>query len=682
MSDILREEALERLLQGMKKHSSLDRKFAGMLLTVIKKYLDEMNLVRGKFKIDMRFFDWFIKDMDLKNRSETKEENTLYKNFNRLKKFGLIHQRSAVFFPKSLTLVSINPNHFSLQAADLSKMDTFIEAREKVMNHIEDSQNLLQALYIYLRLFCIKPFSKSELEEIDLANVLLLPTGKAIILLKQQLLFENATDNGMYRLIVLDTYASKVISRIREDKTEGSLFDMEDYEVRITEFRKNYLPDISMHMLKHLNKCFYLFSTSPLELTCKAKVVPTVELTLSEVDALYPGIVPPEMMEVEKKRISTIFAKNKVMPETGKAEDFEEDIADMEFLMALLRKKGNQATQDEIRDAQKEIEEYLDYNRSMHSELIYVYILYLLNFLYHRKLKLSTVKNYITSLNKHLFRNIKDLSDIQTHELQSISKRLEMMNYKGATVRFIYNQIRKFFKFHRRTHPEFADISMLFYPKSMVFDHEVDRVLNDLEEKYIQTHQLQRIGSKHYFKILQYKALVLLGYYFGLRRNEARSRLVEDIYYYGNTFYMDVNRKGLKKIKLNLKTRSSKRRVKAVIDNPAHLDLLKEWLSLRKGMDKRSPFLFLDTSKSGGLLTRVINESVFDEINASIQEVTQRYCTYHSLRHSFATYRFAQVMESQNETPYALMELSMQLGHETPDTTLSSYVHSRLFEIF
>jgi len=681
MSQVEREAALGMLVEGMKRHPSLDTKFKRMLTAVMRNHLDDMKLVRGKFKIDITFFSWFIEDMKLKESARPKEENQLYKNFNRLKKFGLVHQRSASFFPKNLTLISINPNHFSLMAGDLSQLDKVIEAREKVFEKLKNTDEILSLLYIYLRLFYIRPFSKSELVEIDMRRVIFLPTGKAIIVLKQQLLYGNAEDKGMYRLVSLDETASEAFFQLRESQTGVRLFDEKDFEEDVGMFRKIYLPEVNMHLLKHLNKNFYIFHTSPLELTYKAKVIPTVEMTLSEIDAIYPGVVSDELMEVERLRIETVFTKSTLAQKNKKQKDATEDIEDMEYLIELLRTKGNQTTQDAIRAAQKEIDEYLLYNKSLHSELIYKYILYLLKFLYHRKLKLSTVRNYITSLNKHLFRNIEDLSNIKTHELQAISRRLEIMNYKGATVRFIYNRIRKFFRFHLREHPEFADISLLFYPKSMVFISEIDKILEDLEKEYIAKNKVQRMTQKHQFKLLQHKVLILLGYYFGLRRNEARSRLVGDIYHYDKTFYVDVNREGLKKINLNLKTRSSKRRVMAVIDNSAHRELFEEWLRIRMGLNKRSPFLFLDVSDSGTVLNRVIDESVFDMINASIRKVTRRYCTYHSLRHSFATYRFADIVKKNGQTPYALLELSMQLGHETPDTTLSSYIHANVLEI-
>lgn len=46
----------------------------------------------------------------------------------------------------------------------------------------------------------------------------------------------------------------------------------------------------------------------------------------------------------------------------------------------------------------------------------------------------------------------------------------------------------------------------------------------------------------------------------GTRKNELRSRLIDDVSLFGNKLVIDVNYKGLSKIKLKLKTRSAKKK--------------------------------------------------------------------------------------------------------------------------
>ncbi len=276
---------------------------------------------------------------------------------------------------------------------------------------------------------------------------------------------------------------------------------------------------------------------------------------------------------------------------------------------------------------------------------------------------------------------VEDLSDIKQHELTAISQRLEVMQYKNASVKAVYKNIRRFFKHHKKKYPELMDISSLYYPKSLVFRHELDEILEQVELRYKQKYKVKKMGETIKFHILQRKVLVLFCFYFGLRKSEMRSRLLEDFYHYGDDFYMDVNREGLKKINRKLKTKQSKRRVHATITDKKHRQIIDEWLRLRGKTGSAYAFLFLAKGSTNNILQSAIEENVFDSLTEDIKEITGRYCTYHSLRHSFATYKVKEMLDKGVKTPYALLELAIQMGHQTPDTTLSAYVHAEVLEL-
>lgn len=202
-----------------------------------------------------------------------------------------------------------------------------------------------------------------------------------------------------------------------------------------------------------------------------------------------------------------------------------------------------------------------------------------------------------------------------------------------------------------------------------------------MEVAYKENNKVKSEGSIVKFHILQRKVLVIFGFYFGLRKTEMKSRLREDFYHYGDDFYIDVNSKGLRKIKRKLKTTQSKRRVHAVITDIAHRKIIDEWIHLRNQLEEDKEFLFLAKGASNNILQSAIDENVFDEITQVIKGKTGRYCTYHSLRHSFATYRIKDIIDKGVKTPYALLELAIQMGHQTPDTTLGAYVHGDIVEL-
>ena len=84
--------------------------------------------------------------------------------------------------------------------------------------------------------------------------------------------------------------------------------------------------------------------------------------------------------------------------------------------------------------------------------------------------------------------------------------------------------------------------------------------------------------------------------------------------------------------------------------------------------------MFLEVSNNK-IYSKLTSENIIDEINKHIKNITSRYCTFHSLRHSFATYKVDEILKHSTNNPYDLIELSMIMGHETPKITLNSYVH-------
>ena len=685
MSDISREEILQQLKDRIKKHPSIDAHFRKSFIGVIGKHINEMLVINKIFKIDTKFLLWFVKDLKLNKNIDTKKEKQYYRNFLRLKKFALVHKRSTVFFPKSLILCSINPNHSSLIDGDISRLDNYAKAREYIIKALAQEKNIREMIYVYLRFFHIYLLSASILSGIKKSDIIILPNRRVVLCLWEKFSFDVSEGRGMYRLILLDAMISKYIYQISFTMGHHDLLFIEDsYEKYMRAFMLRYMEGFSISMIKQLNRNFYLFRSTPIQVTVESKMESTVQLTLSELVALFPNepFLSVEKVEMEKRLISQVFDKNRTPQISEKKVDNSQKpiygLDDMEMLMKLIKKKGTQYTQREVTDATLEIERYLTEVDNIHEELIYSYVLHLLAFLRQRRLALSSVRNYLLLLNKHLFKMVINLANLQTEELSSISSRLELMQYKHNSVKAIYKIIKRFFKFHRAKYPELMDITILSYPKSMIFRSEIDLILDKIEKNYIEQYSIKKKAKKARLQILQRKVLVLFGFYFGLRRNEARTREYQDFYHYGETYYIDVNNSGMRKAKISLKSTQSKRRVSAVIDTPMHLEIIYEWEVLRGEVSRGASFLFLRAGSSGVVTKKVIEESVFEEINSAIKEVTGRYCSFHSLRHSFATYHYEAIVKKGKKTPYGMMELAIMMGHQTPQTTLSAYIHADL----
>jgi len=117
------------------------------------------------------------------------------------------------------------------------------------------------------------------------------------------------------------------------------------------------------------------------------------------------------------------------------------------------------------------------------------------------------------------------------------------------------------------------------------------------------------------------------------------------------------------------------------IADEKHFSIVKNLLEARKKIKNKSPFLFLDISDDNVIRSKVIDDKVFDEITQILQSFTSRYVSFHSLRHSYASYEVKKIIDSTNSNPQQLLDLAVRMGHEAPDITLKVYVHRSILEI-
>ena len=186
---------LKQLIKNkLKNKSSIDSEFKKVLISTIKKNIENIEVVAKKIKIDTKFYIIFIKHNNLDKINDIKRDNIYYKSFLQLKKHNLIHKSSSGFFPKNLKLVSINPNPKSFLLSDFSILDKFKEFKDTLVSNLEANQNTLQNLYIYLRFLHNPVFSFRQLAKIELEDIISLDEEKSILIIYENLL-ENDTLN-------------------------------------------------------------------------------------------------------------------------------------------------------------------------------------------------------------------------------------------------------------------------------------------------------------------------------------------------------------------------------------------------------------------------------------------------------------------------------------------------------
>lgn len=673
------------------KHPSISGLFKNLLLMGLKSEQETVKIVAGQFKLDIQFLKVFIDlaNQQLKPKSDaehTKYDKMLYREFKHLKKFELIHKSSVAYLPRNLVLVSINPNHNALLSKSYSKLDKLdkaITAYEAHCSLERDDANVLQQIYGYLRLFHIIPFTLSVLEKICWKDFVFTPSGMVVLVIYEESFLASGVEAKgpkPYKTVLLDEFVSGLFEKacvISSGVDEVVFKNINKYEKNMNVNRsKSSIQDISIGELRQLTKIRYMYLNSPFALTLRTGTVTPVQLSLADIEAMFSGTVSQKLMKDEIKRIQSALARPAPLNPDDEM-DWQVitfDIYELNEFIALLRHKDNTPPKELFENALFELRKALKFSDSPHLEMIYEYLIYVINLVQRRRIRLSTAKNYIWLLNKHLFGMIEDFYAIKEHEVFRISNRLDNREYKNTSVKKIKAQINRFFKFYSKKGIT-IDVAGSFYPKSLVFRNEIDGIIDGIEENYKPWKNIQRIGKQHKLYLNQLKVIVLLGFYCGVRLKEVSTLLLKDIYLYGNSLHLDINSKGIKRTGFKLKTISSKRRIDVVIENQQHLKIIAEFLEMRTHLDKKSNFLFVELSEYNGFLNKSINVSSFEYINEIIQSVTKRYCTYHSLRHSFATYQCQRFFPNGSSYPYELLELSDKIGHRTPDTTVQSYVH-------
>lgn len=428
------------------------------------------------------------------------------------------------------------------------------------------------------------------------------------------------------------------------------------------------------------------YENSPLYNQIFSKKIKTVRLTISEIQSIIPKVkIPLHILENEKQILQRVinnknesYDENDAININNDGEDLESSfkLSQVESIIGFLKSKDNIISKSIPIKVIGDLKWFNKIDKTEHTNIVVNYLVYLFDLLRNKKLAPSTVRGYVRTLNQHLFSKVKNLNDIQTNEYENINKRLSSGKYASTTKKSAIGIIRRFFKYYKKKFNN--DILLSFsYPKSLILDFEIELILAKIKENYISENKVNRIGIKSQYDILQHQVMLLLGFYSGMRKNELRSRLYEDFIIINNKIQIDVNNKGLRFQKLKLKTGSSRRKIEFELPSK-FMDLVHRFENIRKELDIKSKYLFVQKSSSGTLTQKIINESSVDLITKTIKEVTKRYCSFHSLRHSFVTYNIKEFIFDVSDNPYDLLELSIKTGHVTPETTLASYTHADL----
>jgi len=672
------ENAIQILKENMKKKSRvLPSALRGSLISLLKKNGDLVTVKGKKIILTTQFYPIWVKEHKLNNETEMVDSKH-YKFFQKLRKYGYIHTSSS-YFPKKLALISLNPTLPSVFKGNMKHINNHSKGRKSLYQSSDSSQNIIDA-YIDLRLYQTFMLTDKEIEAIETSNIILINKHSAYVYIEDKGLFDNI-DIPPYRLLPIS--GENLIEILNHHKycevpNPFSNIDMKD---EMDNHKNIYYKNMSFQDIRMSAKNNILMSLSPLETILKTSRKVMSSATIAELHSLFPSIdIAEHLMSLEKKRIANALNRTKDIDNEENFIDSSFSLDEFNYFNELLKTKNDSNFMKKLEPTKRELLQYKNSKTAeMHGVLISKYIAYLLETIKDdkkiRKIEIETFKNYYSLLKKHLFKNIEDLSRVQTHEINEILQNLAVNRYADASISKVKSLIFDFFRFHGEKHNTIP-MDLASYPKSLVLEHEINLILTDIDNMYDKRGQ----GAATGYQRLRDKVIVLIARYTGLRKSELRSRLMKDIYIYENELCIDVNIEGLRKLDLRLKTGSAKRRVCTKITNNDHLEIIIKYMEVRKKVRNKNPFLFLHINAHNKIKSKVVKEDIFNQIGKVIQRVTGRYTSFHSLRHTFATYAVRDILLCKEVNPYKMIDLAVKMGHTSPEITLKKYVHRSVIE--
>ena len=668
-------QLIENLDNAMQR-KKLPKALRDTLLQTFNKHPDTIIVKAKKLFLTKDFYESHIKMHNL-DSANYKKNSLQYNFFLKLKKYALVHPKSS-YYSKKLSLISINPNPTFVYNVSLSNVDLFLDAKESLYHPKENTIN--QQAYNDLRLFQAMPLSAKEILKIDLKKIIFLNSDTALLYFRNKSFMASSTLS--YYLIKVSGKFLVEFLKLQKEKNIDYPFTDGSYEENFQVFKEKNFGKLHISYIKMLGQNACIYDTTPIHTVLKTSRNVISKLNISEINHLYPGAVPPHLLELEDTHIEKSLKRPSIDDIDEESEPSFFSLQEFEQLETLRKIPLHEKTLF-MKQIPKTITELDTYLKSQccnkHHQYIVQYIMFLIERTEKKhEIRMSTFKGYLGLLDKHLFKKVSNLEDIQEYELQNIFDNLYRLQYKQKSIRKIRGLISSFFSYHAKTHSiNLMDLST--YPKSLVFTDEIDPILEQIKAEEKEKHA--RLGRRSRFAILQKQALVLLAFYTGSRKNELRSRLLSDLFYAEDKskFFLDINTDGMKKLKLRLKTSSAKRRISFEIDNLLHLKIIMRFLKYRKRIKNKSPYLFLHIKKeSNQIKSKVVKESIFDELTTIIQNITKRYTSFHSLRHSYASYEALKILNNPDANIYSFIDLSTKMGHESPEITFKVYIHATL----
>ena len=659
----------------------------------------------NKFILKQDFYI-YMSEFEVFKNAKLKEKD-IYEFFKFLKNENYIDSSSDYWTIKR-PIVQINKFHHFLQNDKFWIIDKIDEFYKEIVTKYNNTKEEVY-LFILLTIFQEEKWDKYAIENINMKDMFII-NNKIYSIIK--MISQNGKFIPFYILTTnnIDIVLSK----------EGKLFKQK-YNILNDESNKLIKSFFNKNINKyHIRRALIfnkLMLEAPVIVSIKNNILKSIPVSLLELNYFYKDKIPKHLLQIEQNNLKILKDKNIDNLQDDFFDD-EQEVSSFDYeaiIEPLFYYKINKNKYNLLKNTNLNIkQEYIDmvimnFYKKLKSisdtttEQIIAYTIYGLKRIKPsgRNIKHETFVGYVQLLKKHFFPILDTLEDFQTENLEMLILRLNKQSKSSNSIKKIVGLIKSLLKFNNIRINSIVKPEVLVR-KSLVFKNEIDLILENIEKKYTYISKNCGVKQNTYYKYYknQDKAYILLLFYTGMRKSELLTRKHADIInerydiYSGklvdNGYCINVNINKLKKEKIlsGFKSLNARRKINFYIDNQEHAKIINKFLknSYRYGKKYLFKYRNFDIKQNKQNIdiktvqTSILTYDKISYLNKVIYDVTQRYCTLHSLRHSYFTYKFFSILKEDNLSNEALLNLAIEMGHQVPQISIENYLHFNILE--
>ena len=579
---------------------------------------------------------------------------------------------------------------------DLSYYDDVLDIRDDILQKILHPTNVDERelyLYYYLKLFSIIKYKQDIYNHFNQNNLFNL-NGNIILIYAIE--YEN--EYSSVKIVYFDQLLNKLLKEIFFNNSTNILDhinyyfkeNLEYYEKNYEDFLKEKYQHIMGNITKNYSKRhFSNLIKRQIEFEFQKNYTPFHNSLNSE--TFYPHTNYLELMSLFPNTLTNELYKNIEQENIKKQKQHfsidEDEIAEISindyFKLKIdayeelkIFKQYSAKNKKEHESYIKKLDKFIAKNKSSFSFPVMLdYVRYIVSkskyeHISNKTYESSTIYGHLSIIFTSCFNLIINEGNIEVPTIELIEHKLEVYDKKDTRSKYL-GVINPFLNLYDYNIGGKKDKNVVYARKSLIFKKELDELFVILKKQDSKLYGVSTIIKDYRLIVYQRFIFCMLMYYSGLRESELWSRLLKDIYIINNTVVIDVNTNKLIK---NFKTYSAKRRVEFTIDDDKYFDILIEYLDILT--NKKIKYTFPSISDTNKVLKKEVQSlTYFTSCNSILKDITGRYVSLHSFRHTYVTNNMRQIVQAKRFEKNAIYNLINMIGHLGPEVTLRFYTH-------